>query len=408
MAKMNGKAIAQFFIDKGERVGLGLAGVIALVAVGGMTDWSGFDKTPSQLTDGASKAQSALVASAWPETETQTYPVVSLTKLTNDAVVKPLEVSWFDYSTPMSPKIYPKTKALEEPPFLPVESLLADSGTFVMETFPPGLEGTEAAPEGDAEAKDPAAPRGRSARQRRDGAVGAGGCRLPLAGAPAAPGGAAAAAMHGSMSSSSGPAAGMPPAGMHGGAEMMMAGMTGGASPGPAREFATSSCARHSLPHPIGKARPRAQSQHHRRGDAVLAIRRLGDRTSARRSWSVPVAGGGRHLGEGRSAGRGRSPHQGGANWDLEVVQTEVTDATFTMPLPARLVGFWTATKSRTRASKRGGSRKKRRSRKPRRTPSCWNRPVKKESVPVAREAVASRGFNPTSTLSAVPSGWTA
>jgi hypothetical protein len=344
MAKMNGKAIAQFFIDKGERVGLGLAGVIALVAVGGMTDWSGFDKSPSQLTDGATKAQSALVGSAWPETETQAYPIVSLTKLTNDAVVKPLEVSWFDYSTPMSPKIYPKTKALEEPPFLPVESLLADSGTFVMETFPPELEGTEATPEGDAEAKDPAAPAVDPARQRRDGAAGAGAAGGALAGAPAAPGGAAAAAMHGSMSSSSGPAAAMPPAGMHGGAEMMMAGMTGGAS-GRSGKGVRYVVVRGVIPFRTQLEKLARSLNLNTTAEAMQYLQYDDFEIERQRAVRGPAP-----WAEGDDAWEKVDQQvavdlltKEAANWDLEVVQTEVTDATFTMPLPARLVGFWTA-----------------------------------------------------------------
>lgn len=345
MAKFNGKAIGQFFVDKGERVGLGFAGLIALVAVGGMTDWSGFDKTPSQLSEGASKSQSALVASAWPESEMQAFPVVSLTKLTNDAAAKPLEVSWFDYSTPMSPKIYPKTKALEEPPFLPVESLLASAGTFVMETFPPELQDAAGSTEGDSANPDadPAAPAVDPTRQRRDGAAGAGvaggGLGVPAAANPAA-------AMHGAMASSSAGAVppGMAPPGMHGGAEMMMAGMTGGAS-GRSGKGVRYVVVRGVIPF---------------RTQLEKLARALNLNTTAEAMQYLQFDD---FEIERQRAVRGPNPWPEGdnaweqvdqqvavdlltkeaANWDLEVVQTEVTDPTFTMPLPARLLGFWTA-----------------------------------------------------------------
>jgi hypothetical protein len=341
MAKFNAKAIGQFFIDKGERVALGGAGVIALAVVVGMTDWSGFDKSPSQLAEGATKAQSALVASAWPESEMNAYPVVSLTKLTNDAAAKPLDVSWFDYSTPMSPKIYPKTKALEEPPFLPVESLLASAGTFVMETFPPELEGEGLPAEGDAAAAEPAEAVDPALQRRPGGAVapGAPGAPgMPVGGGPLgapAPRG-PAEAMHGSMATS---APGMP-----GGAEMMMAGMTGGAS-GKSGKGVRYVVVRGVIPF---------------RTQLEKLARALNLNTTAEAMQYLQFDD---FEIERQRAVRGLNPWPEGddawekvdqqvavdlltkeaANWDLEVVQTEVTDATFTMPLPARLLGYWTA-----------------------------------------------------------------
>ncbi len=160
-----------------------------------------------------------------------------------------------------------------------MESLLADSGTFVMETFPPGLEGTEAPAPGTPRPRIPPPPPSirRPATPVRWGAAGGcrapGGLRLPLA--ASAPWRRAAAAMHGSMSSSSGPAAGMPPAGMHGGAEMMMAGMTGGASSrsGKGVRYVV---VRGVIPFRTQlESSPARSISTHRRGDAVLAIRRL-------------------------------------------------------------------------------------------------------------------------------------
>lgn len=323
LSKLNAAGIKNLFLNRWELVIVGVAFLFALTAVGGMTDWQGYDNTPTKLDTEARAATAQLGTSAWPDEEKQQYQFVSLSQQTSEAVLKPLPLAVLEYSTAMSQKMYPKLKPRDEPQFVPVEDLLAEAGTFVLETVPEQPE----MPEGEGDT------------------VAAGASLTPPGGAPALPPGVPGSPAAGPPGMSAHAAAGAPvdPAAMmmmgaDGSAGMIMggAGRTGRG----VRYVAV----RGVLPYRVQLEKLSRALNLDTKAEARDALSYVNFELQRQRAIPGPNP-----WPEGEDGWESVDSQVAidlltneAANWDAELVAPESTDAVFTMPLPTRIEGPWT------------------------------------------------------------------
>lgn len=331
LSKLNAAGIKDLFLNRWELIIVGVSGLFALVAMGGMTDWEGFAETPTKLASEANGATAQLGTSVWPDTEKEQFKFVSLAQQTSDAVFKPLPMAVLEYGTAMSQKMYPKLKPREEPQYVPVEDLLAEAGTFVLETIPEQPEMPEGEP----------------------GAIAAGGPPL-VPGSPAIPaGGPAAAGARPGAGAPPGIAAGAPP-GMHGTGGMdpaMMMGADGAMGMGSIMGGAGRSgrgvryvAVRGVLPYRIQLEKLSRALNLDTKAEARDALTYVDFEIQRQRAVPGPNP-----WPEGEEAWETVDTQVAidlltneAANWDAELVAPESTDSVFTMPLPTRIEGPWT------------------------------------------------------------------
>ena len=238
-------------------------------------------------------------------------------------MLKPLPLAVLEYSTAMSQKMYPKLKPRDEPQFVPVEDLLAEAGTFVLETVPEQPE----MPEGEGDT------------------VAAGASLTPPGGAPALPPGVPGSPAAGPPGMSAHAAAGAPvdPAAMmmmgaDGSAGMIMggAGRTGRG----VRYVAV----RGVLPYRVQLEKLSRALNLDTKAEARDALSYVNFELQRQRAIPGPNP-----WPEGEDGWESVDSQVAidlltneAANWDAELVAPESTDAVFTMPLPTRIEGPWT------------------------------------------------------------------
>ena len=66
----------QFFLNHGEKVGMGLAGLVTLLCLA-MTSWGGYARTPGEMESEARKVQDQLAANRWPAEEKEKFVLAS-------------------------------------------------------------------------------------------------------------------------------------------------------------------------------------------------------------------------------------------------------------------------------------------------------------------------------------------
>ena len=128
----------QFGIAHGEKIVLGVIGLLVLVALG-RTTWKTFDKKPEKVVEQATKADKFIQANPWPEEHQQKYSADNRLVGQIEEMLKPAPGStWraregggLALSIQPSYALYLKEKLLEKPVILPVNELLASSGVLV-------------------------------------------------------------------------------------------------------------------------------------------------------------------------------------------------------------------------------------------------------------------------------------
>lgn len=128
----------QFAIAHGEKIVLGVIGLLVLVALG-RTTWKTFDKKPEKVVQTANSATSFIQSNPWPKEHQQKYSADNRLKGQIAEMLKPVPGStWraregggLALSVRPSYSLYLKEKLLEKPVILPVDGLLADAGVLV-------------------------------------------------------------------------------------------------------------------------------------------------------------------------------------------------------------------------------------------------------------------------------------
>lgn len=152
IGKLKGMNYKEFFLHHGEKIGLGVAGVIALTCLA-ITNWAGYAGTPTEMTDKADTVSRQLTANKWPEQKQAEFTLATAENETKK-VTNPLELAWFDYTVTPSQKLYQKRQPADEPELVAVQSLRAFSGKMAMETA--GGEGSESESGGAPRPRNPA------------------------------------------------------------------------------------------------------------------------------------------------------------------------------------------------------------------------------------------------------------
>ena len=131
----------QFFLNHGEKVGMGVAGLVTLLCLA-MTSWGGYARNPLEMETEARKVQDQLAANRWPADEKEKFLIASADTAIQGALT-PLDLAQFEYQIPLSPKVKTYQLPADEVEVLPPVDLIARAIEF------PVLE--EQAPEAPAE-----------------------------------------------------------------------------------------------------------------------------------------------------------------------------------------------------------------------------------------------------------------
>ncbi len=348
MSKIKGMNYKEFAVEHGEKIVLCLIALFVTFAIL-TTKWTTEKRTPAELTQKADASESQVKNSRWPEDKRNEFLKVDNLNAKAKELMAGVGVQKYEFSTPISWRIYSKKERAKEVEFLPIENLIADYGRVIMQKRPPGmgLEGEMGGP--DSETGEPGDTKSNKDDEntefkRRTGIAGAG---------MGGPGGAAIAGMtFGSMPAEMAMAGGptnpamdaefIPPGGAFPGAEM--AGMPGMEMQGPVREG---------------------------RGLRFIAVRGVFDLEAQQdkleralgESFSMQNMQSGNVFDfldfelERKTIVHGQDPATGkwekvdisttidilneSADFDPEIVNTNITNNVMTVPLPSRIAGFW-------------------------------------------------------------------
>lgn len=128
--KIDGASIKQFFLQHGEKVGLGVIGLVVLLliwsAMAGAVQNTKEVKTPEDLVQAAASAESNI--------KSKTYPALPIPEVNIDKMLSKSDVNgkFYDTFTPWSPPLNPKEIKREQPKLLPVEDLTLSSVLSVL------------------------------------------------------------------------------------------------------------------------------------------------------------------------------------------------------------------------------------------------------------------------------------
>jgi len=146
MAKIKGFDYQGFFLAHGEKVGMGVVGVIVVMCLA-FTSWAGYGRSPAEMEEAAQKVQQRLQMNRWPDSERTKFPVEAGDEKVA-VVAAPIALADFEYQIPLSPKLYPHHAAADEPEVLPPSDLRAYpiemAMVEVIETAPEEGEGDAA------------------------------------------------------------------------------------------------------------------------------------------------------------------------------------------------------------------------------------------------------------------------
>lgn len=182
----------QFALQHGEKIGLGVIGLVAVICLG-MTNWaSDFSGTPEDMERAAAEVDRKLKSNPWPETAKNEF----LPTVTADAelgrVLAAVDLKKFEWTTPYSPKLYPKQLPADEVDWIPVTKLYARSGQMPMAVSAP--------PPSDSLADEPVERKPAKPAKEKKGASAAEGLTLSSMHSAGSGGGGAGMAGYGAMS----------------------------------------------------------------------------------------------------------------------------------------------------------------------------------------------------------------
>ncbi|RPI81418.1 MAG: hypothetical protein EHM42_10625, partial [Planctomycetaceae bacterium] len=129
-AKLKSTDYKAFFLAHGEKLGMGLVGLIALTCLA-MTRWSGYEKTPVQMEDQAKKVQATLQSNRWPQEELAKFALVTSEAQVNRYLAS-LDPAAYEFQIPLSPKLNVYRKPADEPEVLPPLELIARDIEFTV------------------------------------------------------------------------------------------------------------------------------------------------------------------------------------------------------------------------------------------------------------------------------------
>lgn len=123
----------QFAVNHGEKLGLGLIGLLAVFVLFS-SHWSTtIEITPVDIQDQVRASTNKVVNNNdWPDEEKTQFVSMRDMETTAKNLFHPLDIAPYRYSTEMSFPLYRPIEKSREPTFYPVEDLLADSGKLLL------------------------------------------------------------------------------------------------------------------------------------------------------------------------------------------------------------------------------------------------------------------------------------
>ncbi|MBC7820321.1 MAG: hypothetical protein IAG10_25845, partial [Planctomycetaceae bacterium] len=338
MKKLKSIDFKALFINHGEKFGLAAIMMIVLLALGG-TSWSRYAGTPEDLDKKAKDARQRFTSSTgnpWPKEKAESFKVVDFNDRANQLFAG-LGLSRYEFSTPLTHPLYRKRELAREPDYQPVEYLIAHAGHAILGVSHAGSfvdptvvdSGTGTVPESSA----PTGPGIGFKPSSPQGAAGSGVTGIP---------GLAAGPAHAGAPPMRGPSGG----GAHAGAGGAHAGgMYGSSMPG--MGGATSGVAARGVRYVAVRGVFPLQQQMVKYANALNVM-------SAEASTMFELLD---FVLERQAAVAGPNPWDSkwetvnvesalevlreSSDFELDPVQTGVTDSVITMSLPYRLLEFW-------------------------------------------------------------------
>ncbi|QDT64125.1 hypothetical protein [Calycomorphotria hydatis] len=126
----------QLLIDHGEKFAFALICLLAVLALLVGTRWVRFGKAPRTFISQVEQGKEDLQASKWPEEEQNKYDVDKDIREVSDSILMPMSLTEYDYSTDIFWPIIPPDKPIEEPQWYKVNKLLASSGRAILALGP--------------------------------------------------------------------------------------------------------------------------------------------------------------------------------------------------------------------------------------------------------------------------------
>jgi hypothetical protein len=156
----------QFALQHGEKIGIGVIGIVVLVCVA-MTNWAAeFTTSPREMIEKAEDAEKNLKKNVWPDAEKAKFfpPLAAQTELAR--VLEEIEVSRFEWSKPLSPKLHQVQLPADEPDVLAAMELRAQADLGAI-GFPVAVEMPEVADEPEPARGPSRGGRGKADRGKR-------------------------------------------------------------------------------------------------------------------------------------------------------------------------------------------------------------------------------------------------
>ena len=137
MSNLKGMNYKEFAVNHAEKIILGFIALFVAFAI--LTSaWTTEKRTPLELTQKVDKSESLVANSQWPEEKRKEFlKKDDLWENANMLMSNSVEVTPYEFSTPLSTPLYAKKERAKEVDWLPVEQLVADYGRFIMMVRPP-------------------------------------------------------------------------------------------------------------------------------------------------------------------------------------------------------------------------------------------------------------------------------
>jgi hypothetical protein len=137
MAKLKNLNYKELAINHAEKMALVLVGILVLTSLA-CTRWSRYDKIPDEFRAKVATGKTQLNASVWPaEKRTEFESARDLTAAVH-LLLSPMDVARYELPIPFVRPLYPQKEKRRDPIWLPVQDLVADRGTVILDFVPEG------------------------------------------------------------------------------------------------------------------------------------------------------------------------------------------------------------------------------------------------------------------------------
>ncbi len=140
MKKLKNINFKALFIDHGEKMGLGLIVLLVLVALSS-TSWSRYAGTPQDLEKKAKDKRAEInspTANPWPKEKQEGFKVVDFNDRATQLFSR-IDQTKYEFATPIWHPLNRKRELAREPEFLPVEFLISSPGRAILGVKPTGV-----------------------------------------------------------------------------------------------------------------------------------------------------------------------------------------------------------------------------------------------------------------------------